>query len=161
MSLAFLGRIMNKQNVANFWGKVDKSGDCWEWTAYKTEKGYGRLGVGGKLKRAHRVVWEMYYGEIPEGLLCLHKCDNPSCVNPSHLFLGTNADNMADKARKGRALSGEDNCNSKLTEKDVLEIRKLNGSGLACYNNTFIAKSFGVSARCVAAIVNRETWKNI
>jgi hypothetical protein len=84
-------------------GEPDKHG-CWPWTATKNNKGYGMMAdkTGIKMRLAHRISWELVYGPIPEGLLVLHHCDNPGCVNPAHLFLGTQQDNMQDMARKER-----------------------------------------------------------
>lgn len=96
-----------KRNVPlaeRFWAKVDKSGNCWTWTAFKNPKGYGLMGhvqADGN-QMAHRVSWVMANGEIPAGMLVLHRCDNPSCVRPDHLFLGTAQDNADDMMRKGR-----------------------------------------------------------
>jgi len=84
-----------------FWGKVDKSKECWLWLGATTE-GYGQFGIGRKNVHAHRFAYEVTYGKIPEGLFILHKCDNPSCVRPDHLFCGTNQENMQDAYDKGR-----------------------------------------------------------
>lgn len=85
---------------------VTRPSGCREWTRGTNKQGYGEIRVNGRMRRAHRVVWEMGHGPIPEGLFVLHRCDNPPCGNLDHLFLGTNADNMADMARKGRTGSG-------------------------------------------------------
>ena len=93
-----------------FWDKVAIAADddgCWEWQAYKNPAGYGKIGVGGRGKGialAHRVSWELKFGQIPDGLCVCHVCDNPGCVRPGHLFLGTHKDNMTDMAKKGRAI---------------------------------------------------------
>jgi hypothetical protein len=84
-----------------FWAKVRTSKGCWEWTAC-TRNGYGRLGLNGGVADAHRLSWEMHYGQIPNGLCVLHHCDNRLCVRPDHLFLGTRGDNIADMDAKGR-----------------------------------------------------------
>ena len=81
--------------------RIDESG-CWEWTSEKTEKGYGRLRVNGKNVRAHRLSYQLFVGEIPKGLFVCHSCDNPGCVNPEHLFVGTCMDNIHDMIVKGR-----------------------------------------------------------
>jgi hypothetical protein len=93
--------------VAKFWSRVDipnREALCWEWTAAKRRFGYGAMNIAGVQMGAHRIAWELFNGPIPDGLHACHHCDNPSCVNPSHIFLGTHADNMADRKAKGRAL---------------------------------------------------------
>lgn len=106
---------MDIQARERFWSKVDRGGGpdaCWLWTAHKTRGGYGQLRVDGHQATAHRVSWELAHGPIPpghgyHGTCVLHRCDNPPCCNPSHLFLGTNADNMADMKAKGRQARGD------------------------------------------------------
>jgi hypothetical protein len=85
-----------------FWSKVDRSGDCWLWIGAKDEEGYGFQKILGRMWHASRVSWKIAHGDIPDGLLVLHKCDNPPCIRPSHLFLGTQKENIADAMRKGR-----------------------------------------------------------
>ena len=93
-----------------FWRRVEKSHGCWLWTAYRDSKGYGFAVPGrGQKQLAHRVSWVLHFGQIPDGLLVLHKCDNPPCVRPDHLFLGTHADNAADMVAKDRQASGDRN----------------------------------------------------
>ena len=96
---------MARNDKHSFWKKVKvgKDDECWEWLACKNKKGYGFFRVNWILRRAHRFAWTVTYGKIPEGLFVCHRCDNPGCCNPKHLFLGTNTDNMVDMISKGRA----------------------------------------------------------
>ena len=89
--------------MERFWSKVQKiDGGCWLWIAYRDSKGYGSFGLDGKVRKAHRVAYELTYGPLPEGAHVLHSCDNPSCVNPQHLRAGTHVDNMRDRVEHGR-----------------------------------------------------------
>lgn len=134
---------------------------CWWWTAGKDHKGYGRFGIDGKTQLAHRVSYRLYVGEIPDGLYVCHHCDNPSCVRPDHLFLGTATDNMQDCKSKGRHRyiqpdnSGEKNYHTKLTEEDVRTIRKMRADGARQID---LAKEFGVAPNTISAIVYYRNW---
>ena len=88
--------------MMRFWSKVKKTQDCWIWTASRTDRGYGSFGLDGKVRRAHRVAYELAVGPIPDGMSILHACDNPPCVNPAHLRVGTQVQNMADELVRGR-----------------------------------------------------------
>jgi len=141
-----------------FWPKVNKTKSCWLWVAGVNRQGYGKFSLDGKTQRANRVSWEIHNDSIPDGLCVLHKCDNTSCVNPDHLFLGTNKDNTQDMLAKGRhsGPTGELNRHAKLTEKEVLEIRRTRTSPPIS-----LAAMFGISPRTVRDIVNLKTWRHI
>ena len=97
---------MYRVTAERFWAKVDRSGECWLWTGPQVGRGYGKTSFNGKTQRAHRVSWELTYGPIPAGVFVCHKCDNPLCVRPEHLFLGTPLDNVRDMCAKKRQVSG-------------------------------------------------------
>jgi hypothetical protein len=125
---------------------------------YKSKKGYGVMHIGRKLLSTHRISYEIHIGKIPAGMCVCHKCDNPQCVNPSHLFLGTNLDNTKDKMNKGRhvASPGEKNGAAKLTEKQALEIYKLYSLG---HSSCKLAIIYGVSPPMIRNIVKHKNWR--
>jgi hypothetical protein len=152
-----------------FWAKVNKTDGCWLWTAGLTSTGYGKFRVspthhGAAL--AHRVSWFIKHGRWPhDGLYVCHHCDVPACVNPDHLFLGTQADNQQDASRKGRCLAqanpermakGERNGNSRITREDVLLIREKHSSGLSMAQ---IARDIECGASTVRNVIVGRTWK--
>lgn len=130
---------------ARFWSKVRVTSGCWEWMSRRNSAGYGQLYMSeaGRRKtwRAPRVAWLLSHGPIPPGLFVLHRCDNPPCVNPDHLFLGNTMDNAQDMMAKGRGPSGERNGNARLTAADVQDIRDRLARGEATRS---IARIYGV-----------------
>lgn len=140
--------------------KVLVDDGCWEWQAGRGPQGYGAIRIPTKTKRAHRVSYELFRGPIPDGLLVCHHCDNPGCVKPSHLFVGTTADNMHDRDRKGRGnqRGGEQHPNAKLSGEDVLVIRELCESGSL---QKVVADRFGVTFQEISKIVTRKIWKSL
>ncbi len=145
-----------------FWAKVDIKNptQCWEWTGKKNTDGYGVVRINKREERTHRISWKLSIGAIPEGKYVLHRCDNRSCTNPAHLFLGTQQDNIADMDAKGRRKSaiGANNGRSKLTEKDVLTIRSLSNKGII---GTKLAAQFGVHKSTIYEILSGTNWKHI
>lgn len=138
----------------------DPNGGCWPWRGYKNAIGYGKVGKRGGPVSAHRAAYEEFVGPIPAGLFVLHKCDNRACINPSHLFLGTQKDNMADMAAKKRrrgvgGARGSSNHHSKLTESEVLFMRS---SG---EDYKTLAGKFGICRSYAWAVLHRKTWKHI
>jgi len=149
--------ITRKQWPSRFWNKAIITGadDCWEWMAAKYAKGYGQIRIDGKTQRAHRVAWELTHGKIPDDMLVMHTCDNPSCINPRHLRLGTPQDNSTDMVTKGRSASGEEDGNSKLVAREVQSI-KTDGRGAR-----ELSQIHGVSTVCIYDILKGRTWRSV
>ena len=148
--------------MSSFWSRVSKpNGEdgCWEWTGSRKPSGYGGFALRGQWEAAHRASWKIHRGDIPDGLHVLHRCDNRRCVNPSHLFLGTHEDNMADCVAKGRTVRGERKPSAKLTEDDVRAIRS---AYVPWKNGVYrLAAEYGVSPGTVTAIVKRRKWAHV
>lgn len=151
-------------DLKRFWSKVDTSGGmfaCWLWTDFLYDLGYGCLRISGKNIKAHRISWELAYNEIPDGMLVCHKCDNPSCVNPTHLFLGTIQNNLQDMRDKGRAVhtSGERNRHAILTDDKVRAIRNRYAEG--DITQAQLAADYGVAKQQVSRIIRRVMWRHV
>ncbi len=172
-----------------FWSRVDKTDKCWVWTGKPDKDGYGHLRVGEKKVGVHRFSYMLHHGDIPEGLFVCHQCDNPSCCNPAHLFLGTALDNNRDRTSKGRSATGDSNASrkypgirkfgsdhwwakgkeyhhqgakngrAKLTESDVVAIRELWSGG--GYSKRELGRQFNVTDALVGKIVRRKLWNHI
>ena len=155
---------MKKTLVERFWSKVDKRGpdDCWEWTAYKAKNGYGTITYDGKKRLAHRVSVYLATGECPPADKCVcHTCNNPSCVNPAHLYVGTMQDNINDRERacRGNPARGEKQGSAKLNDKKVRAIREIYALGnITCRQ---LARLYDVSASTIAYIIKNSTWQHV
>jgi hypothetical protein len=135
--------------------RINEQTGCWDWTATKDSEGYGRItGDGGPM--AHRVSYKLRRGPIPDGQHVLHRCDNPSCVNPDHLFLGTNADNIADKVAKGRQHGGGAHGRGRLTKADVIAIRASVG-----VPQHALGKQYGVCRALISYIRAGKLWAHV
>jgi hypothetical protein len=150
--------------VERFWPKVERRGpdECWPWVGARQQTGYGILFKSSRPRRwhlAHRLSWELHNGPIPDGLHVLHRCDNPPCVNPAHLFLGTQADNNRDRDAKSRGglarEGGEGNPRARLTWAIVDEIRGRHAAG---ETQVALAKHFGVKQPQVSRIIRNQSW---
>ncbi len=161
-----------------FWSCIDKHGpsECWPWAGACFNQGYGEVSHGGARWRAHRLVWTLVNGPIPTGLHVCHSCDNPPCCNPAHLWLGTHADNMADKARKGRGeqvrgdnhyarthpewlARGERHGLARLTEAHAQAVRRVYATGT--YSQAQISRVLGVSHTVISKIVRGKTYRHL
>ena len=158
---------MKITNTERFWRKVDRRDphECWEWQGGTKGIPYGVFLTTPAFKQRKvtipsRYSWELHHGPVPEGMCVLHRCDNPPCVNPAHLFLGTPSDNTQDMLEKGRhpSRAGEANGWASLTEADVREMRRLYGEGM---RNADIARHMGLDPRTTHRIVRRKSWAHI
>lgn len=146
--------------LRRFWAMVDnkKHTECWEWMGQK-KFGYGVIAIERKSVKATRLMYYFFKGFVPETKLIMHSCDNPSCVNPSHLSLGTNQENINDSINKGRSARGERTGRAKLTEEQVREIRRTYHNGTA---STYeLSKVYKIDPSNVFRIINREYWKHV
>jgi hypothetical protein len=161
--------LVDKSVIDNFHARAEINlvTGCWIWTGghkgnYKGKKDYGIFGntekTGKKYQTAHRVSWLIHYGEIPDDMMVCHKCDNPRCCNPTHLFLGTQLDNMADMVQKGRHKypTGTQVHTNRLSENDVFSIRACLSSGESIKK---ISKKFNVSDTTIRYIESGKSWK--
>lgn len=191
LSHNFIGINPSKKDTSRFWEKVEVLGedDCWEWKASKVRGGYGQFWIHGEQVKSHRVAWIITNGQIPLGMLACHKCDNPGCCNPNHLFMGSHKDNAVDKVKKGRAATGDKNgarikpeklargdrngsrlhperlvrgeshASAVFDAQTVRLIRFVYGNG--GYTHKMLSGIFNVRPSTIHTIVNRKTWKHI
>ena len=147
---------MYEQNIIErFWSKVEvrSEDECWEWRGSKDNQGYGSVGkIGNKWEKTHRIAYRLSKGDIPNGMCVCHSCDNRSCCNPSHLWLGSHKENMRDMAIKKRAWG------TKLDESMVKDIRKKYSEGQTLVQ---LSSNYGLSFQHVGRIVNRKCWKQV
>lgn len=152
---------MDAELIARFWAKVDKSGACWEWRGARNRNGYGDFWIDANQRvRAHRFAFEATFGWILPGYVVMHKCDNPGCVRPAHLLLGTHRDNVVDMLRKGRAVGNKPGHSGriKLTAEQVVAIRARYAAGSS---QAALAVEFKVGEANIAAIVHGKTWRHL
>ena len=162
-----MGDMFNESDASAFWAKVNKTPTCWLWmysllSDIYNSGGYGQVTIRNRRLRAHRVAWELTNGPIPDGLHVLHRCDVRHCVNPDHLFLGTDADNIHDAMAKGRFVPppvryGEQHGLSKLTADDVATIRALYASKSG-WTHRSLGEKFNVTHTNICHILNNRTW---
>lgn len=146
--------------IAKFWQRVRKGPYCWEWMGARTSYGYGAFytqSLGHPLSLAHRFSYEIHKGSTADGVV-RHRCDNPRCVNPAHLELGTQADNVRDSVERGRNARGEVNGHAKLTEPQVREIKAALATGA---KHLDLAKRFTVTRSLITLIANRQRWAHV
>ncbi len=141
-------------DMCRFMSHVTKTESCWNWNSSKDGGGYGQTNIGSEKIKAHRLSYELFKGQITDNLLVCHSCDNPSCVNPDHLWLGTNNDNMKDMHNKGRIFT-------KLTAYQVNKIRDVWNNNYYHGVGTELCKKYGITIGHLSNIVNRKIWKHI
>lgn len=137
--------------------KVKITATCWLWQDHLDKDGYGTISLSSIRMKAHRLFYRCFIGDIPYGMMVCHSCDNPACVNPAHLFLGTAKDNAEDRNEKRRQYMGDDHHLAKITAIQAHEIRELRTQGLTY---EAIGKRFGVTKSCIYAVCKGKTWKH-
>jgi hypothetical protein len=153
--------LLMKDRLSRFWAKVERltSEECWPWKGCVLKPaGYGQMWWEGKLQGAHRIAFIIAGGTIPEHRYVCHSCDNPSCVNPAHLFVGTPKENSGDMVTKRRSAAGIKNGYSKLTDNEVLQIRQRKEAGESLGS---LAASFQIDKTHVSKIVKRQCWGHL
>jgi len=152
---------LTAKDIARFWSRVPRldSSKCWNWAGCLDSNGYGVMSIKNQAKRAHRVSFMIHYGSTRGGMHVLHRCDNPACVNPSHLFEGTNTDNVADMVDKERNPRGETCGLSRFSESQILEIRSKYVKNV--YGMKRLAREFGTCQSTINKILKRRTWKHV
>lgn len=160
MGLEMTDEARSKMRENLFWRYVEKTDDCWVWRGHRSPDGYGQVTYNGRIRRAHRVAWELEHGSVPDDLCVCHACDNPLCVNTSHLWVGTHAANARDRAQKGRSADrrGERSPAAVLTKDDVKEIRRRRSRG-ETYRS--ITSDFEVSKAAVIMADKGDTWSHV
>ena len=163
--------MLNDHDLAKFMANLPEDRDpekCWEWQGSRLMNSYGRLHLSikytlpRKTVRTHRIAYELWVGEIPDGLFVCHHCDNPPCLNPDHLFVGTAADNIHDQMQKGRMGLGEDSARAILTEKQVVRAREIYAEGDRSWTHiSKIGREIGASYAATYAIVKNKTWRHL
>jgi hypothetical protein len=145
--------------VKRFWSKVEvaRPDDCWAWTASRNPDGYGRFALNGRMRQAHRVAWFLHYGE-PGQAIVRHRCHNRACVNPTHLEIGTQAENIADMVSAGRQAKGCGHGQAKLNDSKAREVKAWLHHG---YSQRSIARAYGVSVSAINQINTGKTWKHL
>jgi hypothetical protein len=144
---------------ARFREKIKKTGSCWLWTGTISSSGYGILSVNNRLEGAHRISWKIYRGAIPSDLNVCHKCDNPCCVNPSHLFIGTQLDNMGDAVVKGRIRNGSHVYHGVVHHRTILTVRQVKNVLRSSKTNTELGKYLNVSRTTIYRIRAGKNWQ--
>lgn len=163
-SKAKMSAALTTPALVRFWNSTDKSGGsdaCWECCLGKDKDGYAHIVIEGKRTIAHRYSWQLHNGYIPAGMWVLHSCDNPPCVNPKHLFLGTCQDNIDDKMTKGRHKGprGESNRGSKLSKTQVIRVRLLRR--IFGYTYPKLSKMFGIHKNTAQRICTGKLWSHL
>jgi hypothetical protein len=156
--------------MKRFWNKVNKDGPvpehkpklgkCWVWVRALDSVGYGQFGFRGKIERSHRVSYILEHDSIPSGMCILHKCDNRACVRPDHLYAGTRQKNTRDMVNANRQSKGSLHGPSKLTEEEVVEIRRLAEAGII-YGEIIRKLGLDVNQPNLSLVVNRKTWRHV